>query len=158
MFIDPIITQMPEEIDKERFVIATYYAAGRPETNMIKFAAALAVEQTCGTWLKVPGETPEVRERSIGRVLGVYEAPAYQIGIPAEVTERHFIIRIAYPWKNFGQQFSMMLSTVIGNISSSGKVKLIDLEFLKVFWKDLINLNLESAAFAKYSEYMIVRC
>ena len=133
MFIDPIITQMPEEIDKERFVIATYYAAGRPETNMIKFAAALAVEQTCGTWLKVPGETPEVRERSIGRVLGVYEAPAYQIGIPAEVTERHFIIRIAYPWKNFGQQFSMMLSTVIGNISSSGKVKLIDLEFPKSF-------------------------
>ncbi|POP31946.1 ribulose 1,5-bisphosphate carboxylase [Lactonifactor longoviformis] len=133
MFVDPIIMQLPEEIDCDRFVIATYYAAGKPGTNMVKFAAALAVEQTCGTWLKVPGETPEVRERAIGRVLGVYEAPSHQIEIPEEVKERHFIIRIAYPWRNFDAQFSMMLSTVIGNISSSGKVKLVDLEFPKSF-------------------------
>lgn len=129
MYIDPIIMQFPEELDKERYVIATYYAASTPSNNMLKFAAALAIEQTCGTWLKVPGETPEVRERAIGRVVGVYEAPAYQINIPANVTERNYIIRIAYPWQNFGAQISMMLSTVIGNISSSGKVKLIDLEF-----------------------------
>ena len=133
MFVDPIIMQMPENIDSERFVIATYYCAAKPTTNMVKFAAALAVEQTCGTWLKVPGETPEVRERAIGRVVGIYEAPSYQIKIPENVTERNFIIRIAYPWQNFGTQFSMMLSTVIGNISSSGKVKLIDLEFPKTF-------------------------
>ena len=135
MFVDPIIMQLPEGIDKERFVIATYYCGTKPSTNMVKFAAALAIEQTCGTWLKVPGETPEVRERAIGRVVGIYEAPAYQIGIPADVSERHFIIRIAYPWKNFGAQISMMLSTVIGNISSSGKVKLLDLEFPSSFLK-----------------------
>ena len=133
MFIDPVILQFPDNIDKERFVIATYYTAAKPTTNMVKFAAALAVEQTCGTWLKVPGETPEVRERAIGRVMGVYEAPAYQIGIPEDVRERHFILRIAYPWQNFGPQLSMLLSTVIGNISSSGKVKLVDLEFPKSF-------------------------
>lgn len=129
MFIDPISVQLPEAVDKERFVIATYYCATKTSTNMMKFAAALAIEQTCGTWLKVPGETPEVRERAIGRVVGVFEAPAYQIGIPADVKERNFIIRIAYPWQNFGPQLSMMLSCVIGNISSSGKVKLVDLEF-----------------------------
>jgi len=133
MYVDPIIMQLPEAIDSERFIIATYYCAAKPTTNMVKFAAALAIEQTCGTWLKVPGETPEVRERAIGRVVGIYEAPSYQIGIPSDVTERHFIIRIAYPWQNFGAQISMMLSTVIGNISSSGKVKLIDLEFPKSF-------------------------
>ena len=103
---------------------------------MVKFAAALAIEQTCGTWLKVPGETPEVRERAIGRVVGIYEAPAYQIGIPKDVEERNFIIRIAYPWQNFGAQISMMLSCVIGNISSSGKVKLLDLEFPDSFLKN----------------------
>ena len=137
MFVDPIIMQFPENLDSENFVIATYYCATKPTTNMVKFAAALAIEQTCGTWLKVPGETPEVRERAIGRVVGVYEAPSYQIGIPADVTERHFIVRIAYPWHNFGAQFSMMLSTVIGNISSSGKVKLIDLEFPKSFLAEM---------------------
>ena len=133
MFVDPIIMQFPENLDPERFVIATYYCAAKPTTNMVKFAAALAIEQTCGTLLKVPGETEEVRERAIGRVVGVYEAPAYQVAIPADVTERHFIIRIAYPWQNFGAQLSMMLSTVIGNISSSGKVKLVDLQFPKSF-------------------------
>lgn len=133
MFIDPIIMQSSESIDPERFVIATYYCAAKPTTNMIKFAAALAVEQTTGTWIKVPGETEEVRERCIGRVVGVYETPAHQIAIPADVSERHFIIRIAYPWANFGPQFAMMLSTVIGNISSSGKVKLLDLDFPKSF-------------------------
>lgn len=135
MFVDPIIMQFPEELDQERFIIATYYAATKPSTNMVKFAAALAVEQTCGTWLKVPGETPEVRERAIGRVVGIYETPAHQIGIPADVSERHFIIRIAYPWQNFGTQLSMLLSTVIGNIASSGKLKLVDLEFPESFLK-----------------------
>ncbi|ATW24270.1 RuBisCO large subunit C-terminal-like domain-containing protein [Candidatus Formimonas warabiya] len=133
MYIDPIICQFPEALDDDRFMIATYYCETKASTNMMKFAAALAVEQTTGTWLKVPAETPEVRERCIGRVVGVYEAPSYQIEIPKDVSERHFIIRIAYPWANFGAQFAMMLSTVIGNISSSGKVKLIDLEFPKMF-------------------------
>lgn len=133
MFIDPIIMQLPEGIEKEKFVIATYYCATKPGMNMVKFAAALAVEQTTGTWLPVPGETKEVRERCIGRVVGVYEAPSYQQEIPADVTERQFIIRIAFPWKNFGASISMMLSSVVGNISSSGKVKLIDLEFPETF-------------------------
>ena len=105
MYIDPILVQAPEGLEPERFVTATYYCAAKPSTNMLKFAAALAVEQTCGTWLKVPGETPEVRERAIGRVVGVYEAPAYQIRIPEGATERNFIVRIAYPWQNFGAQF-----------------------------------------------------
>lgn len=134
MYIDPIITPLPESLDDERFIIATYYAAGKPTSQMIKLAAALAVEQTTGTWLTVPGETPEVRELAIGRVVGVYETPSYQAMLPSDIVERHFIIRIAYPWANFGPQFAMMLSTVIGNIASSGKLKLLDLEFPKSFY------------------------
>lgn len=136
MFVDPIIMQFPESLEQDRFIIATYYAAAKPSANMMKFAAALAIEQTCGTWLKVPGETPEVRERAIGRVIGVYETPAYQCGIPSDVTERNFIIRIAFPWQNFGTSLGRMLSAVLGNISSSGKVKLVDLEFPEAFLKE----------------------
>ena len=136
MYIDPIVVQYPEALDKDRFVIATYYCGTPVKTNALKFGAALAIEQTCGTWLKVPGETPEVRERSIGRVIGVYEAPAYQIGVPEGITERHFIIRSAYPASNFGPSMAMLLSTVIGNISSSGKVKLLDLEFPDSYLKE----------------------
>ncbi|MEG0377966.1 MAG: RuBisCO large subunit C-terminal-like domain-containing protein, partial [Eubacterium sp.] len=136
MFIDPIIVQYPEALDKDRFVIATYYCATKPSTNIMKFAAALGIEQTCGTWIQVPQETDEVREKCIGRLVGVYEAPAYQIALPDDIKERNFIVRIAYPWANFGSQFAMMLSAVIGNISSSGKVKLLDLEFPESFLKD----------------------
>ncbi len=133
MYVDPILMRFPEELGEDRFVIATYYCGTKPDVQMLKFAAALAVEQTTGTWLPVPGETAEVRERCIGRVVGVYETPSYQTEVPKDVAERHFIIRIAYPWQNFGTQFAMMLSTVIGNIASSGKVKLLDLEFPPAF-------------------------
>ena len=136
MFIDPITVQYPEALEKDRFVIATYYCATKATTNSLKFAVALAIEQTCGTWLKVPGETQEVRERSIGRVVGVYETPSYQIGIPSDIDKRHFIIRIAFPATNFGPSFAMMLSSVIGNISSSGEVKLLDLEFPDSYLKE----------------------
>ena len=136
MFVDPITVQDPESIQKDHFVIATYYCATPLDTNALKFAVALGIEQSCGTWLKVPGETPEVRERSIARVLGVYETPSYSCGLPADIKKRHFIIRIAFPAWNFGPSFSMMLTTVIGNISSSGEVKLLDLEFPETFLKN----------------------
>lgn len=135
MFIDPVVIQYPEGLDKERFVIATYYCAVKPNTNIIKFAAALGIEQSTGTWIKLPTETQEIREKCIGRLVGVYETPAYQISLPEDIKERHLIIRIAYPWANFGPQFALMLSTVIGEISSSGKIKLLDLEFPDSFLK-----------------------
>ena len=51
MFVDPIIMQFPENLESENCVIATYYCATKPTTNMVKFAAALAIEQTCGCLL-----------------------------------------------------------------------------------------------------------
>ena len=133
MLVDPIIMQYPENLNDDRFVIATYYVTTPPTANAMKFAAALAVEQTCGTWIRTPAETDEVRERAVGRVVGIYEAPAYQNKIPKDIEERHFILQIAYPWQSFGTQFAMLLTTVIGNISSSGKVKLLDLHFPKSY-------------------------
>lgn len=136
MYLDPILLQMPEAIGHDDYVIATYYCATKPTTEMLKFAAALAVEQSTGTWTPVPAESKEVRERFLGRVIGVYETPSYQIGLPKDIGQRNFIIRIAFPYKNFGTQFAMLLSTVIGNIASSGKLKLVDLEFPKSFLED----------------------
>lgn len=128
MFIDPILMQLPDAVNDDCYVIATYYCGVKAKTNLLKYSAHLAMEQTTGTLLMAP-------ERCVGRVIGVYEAPAYQIGIPTDADERHFILRIAYPWENFGAHFSTMLSTVVGNISSTGKAKLLDLEFPKSFLK-----------------------
>ena len=57
MYIDPIAVQYPENLRDDHYVIATYYCATGRNTNALKFGAAMAVEQSCGTWLKVPGKT-----------------------------------------------------------------------------------------------------
>lgn len=128
MYIDPIQIQLPDALEDDRYVIATYYCGVKAKTNLLKYAAHLAMEQTTGTLFMAS-------EKCVGRVIGVYETPAYQISIPKDADERHFILRIAYPWENFGAHFSTMLSAVAGNISSTGKTKLLDLEFPKSFLK-----------------------
>lgn len=136
MYIDPIIIQIPENLDRDKYLIATYYVANKRNVESLKYAAALAVEQTTGTWTPVPAETPKIREKFIGRVVGIYEVPSYSYEIPKDIEERHFIIRVAYPVDNFGAQFSMQLTTVIGNISSEGKLKLIDVEYPDSYLKE----------------------
>ncbi len=136
MYVDPLFMQFPDGIEREKFIIATYYVVGARDVEAVKYAAALAVEQTTGTWMLVPGETPAVRERHLGRVVGIYEVPPYVDAYPQELKERHFIMRIAFPHHNFGPQFAMQLSTIIGNISCMGKLKLMDVEYPDSFLKE----------------------
>jgi 2,3-diketo-5-methylthiopentyl-1-phosphate enolase len=129
MYMDPLFFQMPEGIDKEKYVIATYLIGVEREVEALKYVAALAVEQTTGTWTNVPGETPEVRERHLGRLVGLYEVPPYPLAYPKDIEERYFIARIAFPADNFGPSFSMLLTTIFGNISTIDRIKLMDVEF-----------------------------
>ncbi len=119
-------------IEQEDYILATYLMISRSD-DLLSRAAAIAVEQTTGTWTPVPEETPEVRRKHVGKVLGVYEAPDYEMAVPADVSERSYIVQIAFPFINIGAQIPMLLSTVIGNISMAGKLKLLDLSFPKQF-------------------------
>lgn len=49
VFLDPLFLQYPDGIDQEKYVVATYYVASPRSVSPLKFAAALAVEQTTGT-------------------------------------------------------------------------------------------------------------
>lgn len=127
---DPIIFCQSESLNLEDFVIATYLM--KAETmDVLMRAGALAVEQTTGTWLRVPDETDEVRRKHVGRVINVFNIPGYEAACPDKV--RTCVIQIAFPWKNFGQQLPEMLSTVFGNISIMDNLKLLDLQFPKSF-------------------------
>lgn len=119
--------------NEERYVIATYYLETGVETDIVKKVSAIAVEQTTGTWVPVPEETPEMREKHVAKVVGIYEVPSHEFVVPSDLKARHFIFQLAYPTVNFGPQIPMLLSTVIGNISMSGKLKLLDLQFPKNF-------------------------
>jgi len=136
MYVDPLFMQFPDGIDREKFVIATYMITGPRSMEAVKYACAIAVEQTTGTWTPVPGETQAVREKHLGRVVGLYEVPPQINEIPAGVTERTFILRIAFPHTNFGTSFGMLLTTVLGNVSYMGKLKLMDLELPETYIKE----------------------
>ena len=100
-----------------------------------KLGPALAVEQSTGTWLPVPGETAEVKRKYVAEVIGVYETPDYEFEVPADTSDRHYVIQIAYPEVNIGEQIPMLLTTVVGNIPMGGKIKLLDLRFPEKYVK-----------------------
>ena len=131
--MDRILFSTPESLDRQAYVVATYLAEYEASADVMKAAAAVAVGQTTSSWKPVPGETAEMLERHVGRVVAIHEIPGYEFETPAHVETRRYIIEIAFPWVNFGFQTPMLLTTVFGNISSAGKIKLLDLFFPESF-------------------------
>lgn len=127
-------------IEPEDYLIASYTAAlGKKmsATTMGKFAA---IEQSTGTWVRVPAETAEVRKYHVAKVLSAFEIPNYEYEVPKDVDERYYFLQIAYPVANLldpkgNANFPLMLTTVHGNISMGGKLKLVDVRFPKKFLK-----------------------
>ena len=120
---------LPDGVDYDEYLIATYLASFPAEIPIPKLSLALAVEQSTGTWVAVPGETPEVRCQHVAKVIGVYEMPDYEFGVPRSVETRNWFIQIAFPEVNIGEQIPMMLTAVVGNISMGGNIKLLDVRF-----------------------------
>jgi 2,3-diketo-5-methylthiopentyl-1-phosphate enolase len=121
---------IPEEIEaKGNYVIATYYLQTAREVDIVKKISSIAIEQTTGTWVPVPEETPEVRAKYVARVVGIYEVPANEYEVPGNQDVRQWVFQLAFPAVNFGPQIPMMLSTIIGNISMVGPLKLLDIKF-----------------------------
>lgn len=136
MKTDEMLSQpvaLPDGVDYDEYIIGTYAVTFPAMLPLPKFAPLLAIEQSTGTWVAVPGETPEVRRRHVAKVIGVYEIPDYEFAAPADVKERNWIVQIAFPEVNIGAQIPMMLTTVVGNISMAGQIKLVDVRFPKKY-------------------------
>lgn len=131
---DPTVFTNIEGIDPEEYLICTYYME-TATSDLLRRAEAVVLEQTTGTWVEVPEETEEVRRRHAGRVLGVHELPGYEDFLPEGVGERKFIFEVAYPISNIGGQIPELLTTLLGNISMAGKLKLLDVRFPAKFVK-----------------------
>lgn len=113
-------------------------------------AAMMAGEQSTGTFVRVPGETDELRERYAARVeeieeLGTVDAPSLSSsGVPkghiGPVVRRTAHVTLSWPIENMGPSLPNLLATVAGNLSElkpfSG-LKLLDVKlppaFLKVY-------------------------
>jgi 2,3-diketo-5-methylthiopentyl-1-phosphate enolase len=126
---------LPESPHVEDYLIGTYLLRKElkdPE-EILKLAVMMAAEQTTGTWIQVPGETGDIVEKSRGKVLNICEIPDNEQFRHSTEEQQTFIIQIGFPWLNFGPQIPMMLTTIFGNISMIGDIKLLDIQFPKAF-------------------------
>lgn len=128
----------PEDVRTKDYLLATYYLELDAESDVLAKTTAFAVGQTVGTWIDVPGLTPELRARHEGRVVRVLEAPPVDVRSQAEGEVHGFFVQLALPTVNFGAQFPMMLTTLLGNdASTSVQAKLVDLELPDSFAAEL---------------------
>ncbi len=107
-------------------------------------AATMAGEQSTGTFLRVPGETDELRERYAARVESIVECePAAAPSLPGSGTppnwdgiRRTAEVTLSWPLHNIGPSLPNLLATVAGNLSElkafSG-LKLLDLTLPPAF-------------------------
>ena len=98
-------------------------------------AAVLAGEQSSGTFVTVPGETAELKERFAARVERITELesarePAVRTGrAPAAIYRRAEVV-VSWPVENFGTNLPTLVSTVQGNLYELAQfsgLKLMDL-------------------------------
>lgn len=103
-----------------------------------KAAASLAGEQSSGTFVAVPGETEELKQRFAARVENIVEldtspTPAIPTGrpAPANAVYRRAEVSVSWSIENFGYNLPTIVSTVQGNLYELAQfsgLKLIDLQ------------------------------
>jgi len=68
---DWTLYHVPEGINPEEHVIATYLIEKEPDVDVLNYAVSIAIEQSTGTWVPVPEETPALRQKHAGKVVGI---------------------------------------------------------------------------------------
>ncbi|MEM8662746.1 MAG: ribulose-bisphosphate carboxylase large subunit family protein [Pseudomonadota bacterium] len=84
-------------------------------------AEAMAGEQSSGTFVSVPGETPELKARSAARVerlddLGAVAAPSLPGAANADQPHRRAHVTLSWPVENLGPSLPNLMATVAGNL------------------------------------------
>ena len=112
-----------------------------------KAAESMAGEQSSGTFVKVPGETEELKEKHAARVeaiedLGEVEKPALSGSKPPKNTDhpvyRRAYVTLRWPFANVGANLPNLMATVAGNLfelSAFSGLKLLDIEIPEEFKK-----------------------
>jgi ribulose-bisphosphate carboxylase large chain len=124
-------------------VLATYLI--ETPHSLERAAAVLAGEQSSGTFVSVPGETNELKERFGAQVLSV--EPLESVSTPslpgskgprtdgAPVYHRGRV-QISWPLHNFGPSVATLMSTLAGNLyelQELSGVKLVDMDLPRAF-------------------------
>lgn len=104
-------------------------------------AAAVAAEQSSGTFLPVPGETAELKARSAARVerveeIGEVAAPSLPGTGPADRPCRQGVVTLSWPIDNIGPSLPNLVAAVAGNLfelKQLSGLRLLDIRLPEVF-------------------------
>lgn len=115
-------------------VTAKYYI--ETPLDLEKSAQVLAGEQSSGTFIAVPGETAELKQRFAARVenittLDVADAPAIPGVVSSGGKYQRAMIEVSWSVENFGYNLPVLVSTLQGNLYELTQftgLKLMDLE------------------------------
>jgi ribulose-bisphosphate carboxylase large chain len=114
-----------------RTIRGTYYI--ECEVEPARAAAILAGEQSSGTFVAVPGETPELHERHGARVVGIEELGETRPALPSRSSPdkvRSAVVDIEFPMENVGTDIATLQTAVAGNLFEIGELYACRLEGL----------------------------
>ncbi|MCI2062386.1 MAG: RuBisCO large subunit C-terminal-like domain-containing protein [Eubacteriaceae bacterium] len=135
-FYSEELNRMYEGLNLDEYIVGTYLVGAEHDEDPIIKAASIAIEQTTGSWVDIPEETPEVREKYAAKTIGVYEVPDFEnVTNLKDIDTRWYVMRIAYPVAIFEDNMPLMMASVMGNIAALPNLKLIDMEFGREFTK-----------------------
>ena len=107
-------------MDRNSYVVMTYLieCAGDPAG----FAAKIASDQSTGTFVDLPGETPELKARVAAKVIAVRELPPQEIpSFPqpdAKASYRRAEADIAFPLEAIGDDLAALMTITTGGVFS----------------------------------------
>lgn len=115
-------------------VTAKYYI--ETPLDLEKSAQVLAGEQSSGTFIAVPGETEELKQRFAARVenispMDVADGPAIPGVLSSGAKYQRAMIEVSWSVENFGYNLPVLVSTLQGNLYELTQftgLKLMDLE------------------------------
>jgi len=132
--IDDRVLALSEGLDPASYVVATYLLQGPAEESALERASKIAMEQTVGRATYQKADLADVVAARGGKLLSVLHVPDYECKPSRpEAGWQHYVARVAYPVENTGFQIPMLLTTVLGDISLGGMIKLVDLDLPRRF-------------------------
>lgn len=123
----------PERIEADYLIETAFPLAAAAE--------AMAGEQSSGTFVPVPGETPELKARAAARVerledVGAVAAPSLPGAARADQPHRRAALTLSWPLGNVGPSLPNLLATVAGNLfelKQFSGLKLVDVRLPEAF-------------------------
>ncbi|MEV5827989.1 RuBisCO large subunit C-terminal-like domain-containing protein [Spirillospora sp. NPDC052242] len=116
-----------------RTIRCTYYLES--EIDPGRAAAILAGEQSSGTFVAVPGETPELHERHGARVTRVELLEDRRPALPSRTNPekvRAAMVDVEFPMENVGTDLATLQSAVAGNLFELGALYACRLEDIRL--------------------------